>query len=175
MALILVSTYTFAQNSKQNKLIFKSISTGFGICAGKENMEGGLDFYIDATTALRKNLFSLSFMAGEEFNFDLFDPSPKHRDFKEYGILYGRELKISKIIKLETHTGVSIFKENYANESTNYVHKSETVIGIPIKIKILFYPLSHFALGLNPNINFNSIETTYSGNIIIQYSFPKNK
>lgn len=154
MALILVSTNTFAQNGNENKLIFKSISTGFGICAGKENKEGGLDFYIDATTALRKNLFSLSFMAGEEFNFDLFGPSPKHRDFKEYDILYGRELKISKIIKLETHTGVSIFKENYANESTNYVHKSETVIGIPIKKQNPFLSIIPFCTRFKSQYQF---------------------
>ena len=152
-----------AQN--KNLLKFKSISTGFGICVGELN-DGGLNFYIDATTEFKRNLFTFSFVAGGELQ--LFDAS---RDYKELDFMYGRELTIYKFFKTEVNTGIAIFNEVYKNGSTNFNKVSETAIGLPIKVKLLFYVSDHFAFGLNPNITINSIDTMYSGNLIFQYRF----
>lgn len=153
----------FAQN--KNSLKFKSISTGFGICGGEQNA-GGLNFYIDVTTDFKRNLFTLSYVAGGELQ--LFDAS---RDFKELDFMYGRELTVFNFFKIEAHSGLAIFNEAYKNGSTNFIKTSQTVIGIPIKIKLLFYTSNHFALGLNPNVTLNSLDTMYSGNLIFQYQF----
>jgi hypothetical protein len=167
-ALFLVSTYMFSQNNGENKLEFKSISAGFGVCAGDIN-DGGMNFYIDATTGLKKNLFSVTLVAGGELQLGLGGSNTPKRDFKEFDLLYGREFKVYRFFRIETHSGLAVFNEVYRNGSTNYKEVSETVIGLPIRIKFLFYTSNHFALGFNPNAIINSVDTIYSGNLIFQY------
>jgi hypothetical protein len=164
LLLIFCITTNYAQESASS-LRIKSISSGFGIVGGEQN-DGGLNFYIDLTTNYKKNLISVSASLGSEFN--LFDAS---RDYKEYGLLYGREMNLNKTFKIEVHSGIAIFKEIYKNGSTNFKEVSETAIGLPVKVKLLFYVSDHFALGLNPNITINSIDTIYSGNLIFLYRF----
>lgn len=160
----------FAQIKNENGLKFRSISAGFGVCAGKIN-DGGLNFYIDATTSLKKNLFSASIVIGGETQIDMGGSITPKRDFKEFDLLYGREINLYKFFKIETHIGLAVFNEVYRNGTTGFNDVSETVIGLPIKIKCLFYTSDHFALGVNPNVTINSVDTMYSGNLIIQYKF----
>jgi hypothetical protein len=166
--LFLWSNVAFSQISNKNNLELKSLSTGFGVCAGELN-DGGIDFYIDATTAIKKNLLSVSLVAGGELQLNLGGSNVPKRDFKEFDVLYGREFKIYRFFKIETHIGLAIFNEVYRNGSTNFKDVSETVIGLPIKVKFLFYTSNHFALGFNPNATINSVDTIYSGNLIFQY------
>jgi len=151
--------------SSEKKLKFRSISAGFGICAGEIN-DGGINGYLDVTTAYDKNLFSFAYSTGAEF--ELFDAS---RNYTEIAALYGREINLSRIIKIESYIGLAYFNVNYKNDDTNFNSKSESAIGIPLKVKLLFYVSKNFALGLNPNITFNSIENIYSANFILQYKF----
>ena len=57
-ALLFMVVTCYSQAKKDNKIRFKSISGGLGICAGEINT-GGLSAYIDVTTAINKNLLSL--------------------------------------------------------------------------------------------------------------------
>lgn len=164
LLILIYQNSIFAQEST-NSLRMRSISTGFGLFSG-EQYDGGLNFYIDATTEFKKNLITLSYNGGGELQ--IFDSS---RDFKEYGLLYGRELTSINFFKIEAHTGIALFKEVYKDGSTNFKEVSETTIGLPIKVKLLFYVSDHFALGLNPNITINSLNTIYSGNLIFLYKF----
>lgn len=151
--------------SSEKKLKFRSISAGFGICAGEIN-DGGINGYLDVTSGYHKNLFSFAFSSGAEF--ELFDAS---RNYTEIAALYGREINLSRIIKIESYIGLAYFKVNYKNDATDFYSQSESTIGVPIKIKLLFYTSQNFALGLNPNVTFNSIENTYSAHVILQYKF----
>ena len=163
-ALILIFMNCYSQTSDK-KLKFRSISAGIGICAGEIN-DGGINGYLDVTTAYDKNLFSFAYSTGAEF--ELFDAS---RNYTEIAALYGREINLSRIIKIESYIGLAYFNVNYKNDDTNFNSKSESAIGIPLKVKLLFYVSKNFALGLNPNITFNSIENIYSANFILQYKF----
>lgn len=158
-----MSTDSFSQSKTDSKLRFQSISTGIGICAGEINA-GGISAYIDASMLVDKNLFSFAISSGAELN--LFDES---RDYTEIAFLYGRELTLSRVIKLEPQVGLAYFKVRYKNGETDYRLQSESAVGLPLRLKLLFYVSSHIALGLNPNVTFNSVENTYSVNIILQY------
>lgn len=155
----------YSQSKLDTKIRFKSISTGLGICSGEINT-GGICAYIDATASIHENLFSLAISSGSEFN--LFDAS---RNYNEIAFLYGRELNLSRIIKLETLVGIAHFKVSYKNGDTDFILQSKSAIGFPIKLKLLFNVSKHFAFGLNPNVTFNAIENTYSANHIFQYNF----
>lgn len=170
LVLCYCTSLVFAQSKNENGLKFRSISAGFGVCVGKIN-DGGLNFYIDATTALKKNLFIASIVTGGEAQIDMGGSIISKRNFKEFDLLYGREMNVYKFFKIETHIGLAVFNEIYRNGTTNFNDVSETVIGLPIKIKILLYSYDHFALGINPNVTINSIDTMYSGNLILQYKF----
>lgn len=161
--LVLLPVKNFSQNLKKETYGFKSLSTGIGICSGQKN-DGGLNFYIDLTTEYKKNLFSLSFSTGAEFN--LFDAS---RDYKEFDLLYGREFKLADFFVIEAYTGIGIFNESYKDYSSDFKKMSESTIALPIKIKMLFYVSKNFALGLNPNLTLNKIDNIYSGNLVLQW------
>lgn len=93
------------------------------------------------------------------------------RYFLAVDALYGRTFEITNFFTIEGHIGVGYFFENYKDYDTDFAKKNESTIGIPVQAKFLFYVSPKFALGLNPGVNFNSIETIYSGNLIFQYNF----
>lgn len=166
LLLVVLSVY-FLQAQENKKLKFKSMSTGFGISSGELN-SGGTDAYIDVSANLGQTLFSIAITAGSEFN--LFDAK---RNFNEYALLIGRELNVSKIVKIEILSGIALFKETYKNDETNFETHHQSAVGIPFKLKLLFYTSKRFALGINPNFTINSIENTITGNLVFQYNFYK--
>ena len=164
IAFFLIFLNSFGQSS-ESKLKFRSISTGFGIFSGEIN-SGGINAYIDIATAIRKNIFTVAYSTGSELDF--FD---KSREYYEVGLLYGRELHLSRIIKLETHIGLAHFEVRYKNSDNDFVLRSESALAVPIKVKWLCYLSRKVALGLKPNITFNTAENIYSAHVIIQYKF----
>lgn len=165
---MLMSYSGFSQDLDSSGLRFKSVSLGIGITGGSET-SGGVAVSADVTMNLNKNLFSLALTSGAEYNVI----GSADRNFFAADLLYGREFSISKGIKIETHAGVGLFTEKYNNGDTDFQDVSDSTIGLPIRIKLLFYVSDKFAIGLNPNANFNSIDTMYSGNLIFQYNFWK--
>lgn len=159
------SISVFSQEQQNSQFYLKSVSAGIGVTGGNET-SGGIGFNADVTTALNKNLFSIALATGTEL--DLFDA---HRNFFSADLLYGREFSVTKIFKIEAHAGVGIFSENYKNGDTDFKEVNESALGIPLRLKLLFNITPKFAMGVNPNVNFNSIETMYSGNLIFQYNF----
>jgi len=155
----------FSQEQHNSQFYVKSVSAGIGVTGGEET-SGGIGFNADVTTALNKNLFTLGLATGSEL--DLFEA---HRNFFSADLLYGREFSVTRIFKIEAHAGIGIFSENYKNGDTNFREVKESAVGIPLRAKFLFYITPKFAMGFNPNVNFNSIETMYSGNLIFQYNF----
>lgn len=163
--LLFCTQVLFSQNDLEKAFYFRSASLGIGIANGSEE-SGYLDFKGDITTAYYKNLFSLAVSAGgtgQSFG--------SSRDFLAVDLLYGRAFEINNFFTIEGHAGVGYFFENYKDYDTNFAKEKESTIGIPLQAKLLFYVSPKFALGLNPSVNFNSIETIYSGNLIFQYNF----
>ena len=158
------SNFSFTQ---ENKLKLNSTSIGFGLIgSSSETSSGGLNLTLDLSTKLNKNLFSLYFNEGSEFN--LFDAE---ESYNEISVTYGREIELNSWIKAEGHLGLGFFNYKIKNGSTDFNLIKESTIGIPFRIKLIFYTGKHFGIGINPNMNLNSLVTTYSANIIFQYKF----
>lgn len=160
---------TFAQDSK---LKLHSVSIGGGATwlssdNSSRGLNGGLSQVSDFSVALNKSLFSLYFNAGNDLT--IFNGTDE--SYYEINFTYGREFELKKWLKLEGHFGLGHFKYGLKDKSTNFEKTTTSTIGFPIRLKVLFYTGEHFAIGLNPNTNLNSLSNTISGNLIFQYKF----
>lgn len=153
--------------AQESKLKLNSTSLGMGIIgSSSDSSGGGLSIGLDLSTKLNKNLFSLYLNAGSELN--LFDAE---ENYTEVNVTYGREIALNSWIGLEGHLGLGYFNYSIKNGSTNFNTVKESTIGFPLRVKLIFYTGRHFGIGVNPNMNLNSLVNTYSGNIIFQYKF----
>ena len=153
--------------AQEGKLKINSTSLGIGIIgSSSDSSSGGLSIGLDLSTKLNKNLFSLYLNAGSELN--LFDAE---ENYTEINVTYGREIELNSWIGLEGHLGLGYFNYSVKNGSTNFNTIKESTIGFPVRVKLIFYTGKHFGIGINPNMNLNSLVNTYSGNIIFQYKF----
>jgi len=168
--LIIIGLFPILCFSQENSFRIHSISAGIGYIdfTSKEiNNSGGLNFVADFTTNYSENLISVYFNIGGEV--DLL--STEDGEATELSITYGREWNLSDRMKFETHAGIGYFKWGYANSSTFYLLKNETTVGFPIRVKLIYYFVEHFGVGLNPNINLNSLAISYSADFTLQYKF----
>lgn len=164
ISVFFISTALIAQ---EHKLKLHSISFGLGFLgSASESSSGGFNINADMTTNYNKNLFSFNINAGGELR--LFDAS---ENYTALNITYGRALELSNWFTIEGHLGLGYFNYSLKDSSTDFMTISRSTIGIPLRVKLLFYTGRHFAIGLNPNVNFNSLVNTYSGNLIFQYKF----
>jgi hypothetical protein len=158
------SNFILAQESK---LTLNSTSIGIGLIgSSSETSGGGLSISLDLSTKLNKSLFSIYLNSGSELN--LFDAE---ENYTEISLTYGRQIELNNWIKLEGHLGLGYFNYSVKNGSTNFTTNKESTIGFPFRVKLIFYTGKHFGIGINPNMNLNSLVNTYSGNIIFQYRF----
>ncbi|WP_284653760.1 hypothetical protein [Flavobacterium terrisoli] len=164
-----VLMFTVVMNAQSDKFQFRSVSLGLGICYGPNN-DGGPNFTFDLATALNsKHLLSANINAGEEFN--LFDAK---RSFTEYNILYGRDFEIDKRLNIEVHGGLGLFSRLYRDDTTEFQDKKDKTLGIPLRAKLLYYVIKdELALGFNQTININSLDKTFTTNLVLQYVFKK--
>jgi hypothetical protein len=147
------------------KLHSASITAGL-VGSSSATSSGGVNLGVDVAANLNKNLFAIYLNAGAEFN--LFDAS---EGYTELNLTYGRAVALNDWIKIEGHIGLGYFNHRFRNGFTNLVAVSESTVGVPVRIKILFYTIDKLAIGFNPNINLNSLANTYSANFILQYDF----
>jgi hypothetical protein len=158
------STFALAQ---ENKLKISSTSLGVGIIdSSSATSSGGLNVSLDVSTRLSEHIFSFYLNRGAELS--LFDAE---ENYTEINVTYGREVELNSWIKLEGHLGLGHFNYSVKNGSTDFKTQRESTIGFPFRLKLIFYTGKHFGIGINPNMNLNSLVNTYSGNIIFQYKF----
>lgn len=162
--LILTSNIGMAQN---NKLKLHSFSFGAGIASSSsDSAASGLDLNLDFSTIVNKHIISFNFNSGVKLNSDGPD-----EDFYELNLTFGRKWLLVQNLFFESHLGIGYFVYDIDTGPTFFINLPETTIGFPIRAKIIYYPAENLGIGINPNANFNSIENTYSANLIIQYNF----
>ena len=164
--LLLFCLITFSQIFSQDKLKFHSIEYCIGTYKiNNQNALFLLNTTLDVTTSYKANLFTFSntlgfgFGKNETNNTDL-------EGYYEVTVLYGREYILAEHFILETHTGLGFITQN--NTTANNENQS---FAVPIKLKLLYYINKKFALGLNPNVSFNKLNTIYSLNFILHLKF----
>ncbi|WP_405207963.1 hypothetical protein [Aquimarina sp. LLG6339-5] len=175
---MLLSIITLGQQGntslENNKFKFRSIQSGFGIYHSKpQNNDlydhSGITVNGLVSMSYKKNIFSFHLETGTELVFINFGDDPELQGFYGVNLLYGRELELTRWLKIEGNIGIGLYHHKITTKSGTTDQKN--VLGIPINTKLLFYPAKRFAFGLSPFVNFNSINTTYSGNVVFQYKF----
>ena len=162
------STFTFAQ---ENKLQLNSTSLSIGLIGVPSDTSSigvdiGLNIGLDLSAKLSENIFSFYLNGGSQLHF--FDA---RESYTEINVTYGREIKLNSWIILEGHLGVGYFNYSFKNGLTDFQTVTQSTIGFPLRVKLIFYTEKNFGIGINPNMNWNSLVKTYSGNLIFQYKF----
>ena len=164
--IFIICLVTISQLFSQDKFKFKSIDYGIGTYKiNNEQSAFVLSSALDVTASYKSNLITLSNTLGFGFGKD----EKRYIDlegFYEISVLFGREYIIAKHFTLETHAGLGFITQSNTteqNENQSYA--------IPVKVKLLYYTNDHFALGLNPNVSFNKLNTIYSLNLILHFKF----
>ena len=147
------------EGSKSIKL--HSVDLGFGGFSNKNF--GGIDFYSSVALKSETNLFSISFITGGELNI----LGGLSASYREYNLMYGKELKLAKWISFEGYGGIGYFNQN----SNKKLIPDENAICFPIKINTKFYTSKHFGLGINTNYSIDKINNNFSANLILHYKF----
>ncbi|WP_378182918.1 hypothetical protein [Aquimarina sp. SS2-1] len=181
MVLLLTMNYINGQESpkEKNKLKIKSITAGFGIYSSDLRTiddpfslnQAGPTVSAGLSVAYKKHLFSFDIDLGMDVEISVFGGDDgENAYFNSYDILYGREFSILKWFRIEAHTGLGIYlyKDWVVSESD---YDTKAVIGIPVDLRLMIDSSRGFSFGINPEINFNKINTTYMGNIVFQYRF----
>ena len=156
-------------HAQDNKLRLHAISGSVGIAGSSSDTAGsGFGFDIDLSTILKENLFSFYFNSGWNLN-----SGGPDEEFYSLNLTYGRKWTISERWSLETHAGIGWFGYHIETGSLFFGDLPDNTVGFPLRLKLLHHLSDRFGIGLNPNINFNSVETAYSGHLVIQYHFNK--
>jgi len=171
---IFLSTIMFGQENKSlddKKFKFRSVQASFGVYYAKfKNDEpynhSGLTLNSLVSISFKKNIFSLELEEGSEAVFVYF--GGESQSFYNVNLLYGRELEVARWFKIEGNVGFGLYSHKTVRSGAV---SRDNILGIPINANLMFYPAKRFAMGINPNVNFNSINITYSGNLVFQYMF----
>jgi hypothetical protein len=144
-----------------------SISAGLGLIGSSaSNTETGFNYVLDFTMSFSENLGSIYLNQGAELS--LFNAK---QDYLEISALYGREYKLNSTISLEGHAGIGYIRNQFKNNDTDFEEVTESTIGFPVRMKLLFAVSPALGLGINPNFNFNSFANVSSVNTVLQYRF----
>ncbi|WP_298317246.1 hypothetical protein [uncultured Aquimarina sp.] len=175
---MLLSIITFGQRGntslENNKFKFRSIQSGFGVYHTKPKNNdlydhSGITVNSLISMSYKKNIFSFRLESGTELVIINFGGDPELQGFYGANLLYGRELELTRWFKIEGNVGIGLYHHKIIAKRGAVDQKN--VLGMSMNTKLLFYPAKRFAFGLSPFVNFNSINTTYSGNVVFQYKF----
>jgi AraC-like DNA-binding protein len=165
---IALSSLTGKAQESTTKLKLYAANAGMGIFnfQKKSNEVTGLTLQADVTFSLSKNLFSASYITGEEFAF-LQDTK---YNFNEFSLLYGREWNAANWFKVEGFAGVGYYTQRVDDQSIDVVEKDNTV-AVPLRVNAKFYFTKKFGLGLCTNYSINSLANNFSESLIFHYRF----
>ena len=154
-------------NAQDNRLHFRSIGLGVGSATtSSAEAKTGLNLNIDLVTNVNRHLFSFYLNLGLKLN----TIEPKE-SFGELNLTYGRTLALSSHWNLEGHAGAGLFIYDHAYSSNYFGNVPEAALGFPVRLKLIYKPTEHIGLGINPNVNFNTLYNTYSASFLVQYHF----
>ena len=166
IACLLFSSYSaIAQDSG---LQMHAVSFGVGFAtSSSSSAEIGPGLTLDISTIRNKHIFSFNFNLGTELN----SKGPEE-EFFEVNLTYGQKWNFSQNLFLEGHLGFGYFGYRIHTSSNIIIFDlPDSTIGFPLRAKVIYNIGKNFGIGLNTNVNFNSIANAYAANFIIQYNF----
>lgn len=165
LLLLICSMCSLNINAQENKLKIHSAEIGFGGFYIKKNISegGGATFVADLTTAYGNNLISTSYLTGAEIGII----TASAYNFNELRLQYGKEISVKKWIKFEIFAGLGY----YTQKSEVSFIKDGNAVSFPLKFNTKFYFDKNSGMGFNTNYSLNSINNTFSTNLIFHYKF----
>lgn len=161
--------------AQQSKLKIHGISLGVGIMADTPKIyESDTNLPFDISLSQGNHLFSLYHNKTEDLsNFYNILPSDDQAYYQEFNLTYGKQWTLTDHWVLEGHAGLGYFQHNYygLDEFDSNRLVKESTIGFPVRAKLVYYFGDHFGLGLNPNLNINSLNTVLSAAFLLQFRF----
>lgn len=140
------------------------LAEGFDSDLQDKNSGFGLNF--DIAVNKGPHIFKLYAGGGSEVNLDLWGESENDK-FKEYNLMYGRELNIKEWFGIDLFAGVGFFR--YIYERSSQTKSKKGVFGFPLQSKIRFNTGRIFSLGLQLHSNINSATTIFQSGIFVQW------
>ncbi|CAL2056420.1 hypothetical protein [Tenacibaculum sp. 190524A05c] len=174
--LILFSVLTISNVFSQDvddKFRVHSLSLGIG-APRSSKISLGLGANMDLAFSKGKHLFK--FMAGgaSELSFNLFGNKNIRDSFEEYSIMYGRAFEVKKWLSFDFFGGIGYANIKYNLDTSNGFDdefKSIKTVGFPLQLRIRFITSRLFSIGMEQNVNVNSISTLSRTGGFIQFSF----
>jgi len=159
LVIILISTMAMAQeNVTSNGLEYNYFSiTPIEVYENKNY--GGIAISSSIGFSIKDHLFSFNVSTGAEFVILGWGST-----FYQINLLYGREFKLGKIIRLDTHAGAGIYGFNDHDDT------KLTSFGLPLIAKLRFKTGESFSLGLKFQANINSIENIQAFGVLLQWN-----
>ncbi len=144
-----------------------ALSTGIGFYSPVfPESAGGLSMNLDIAVKLSDNIFSMYFHEG--FSEQLIC----EETFTLMSLNYGSYLNLSKWWFLEGHIGIGYIRQNNSSISFNFHYENVGYsISFPFSPKILSRQNDPTSIGVNPNFNFNVIQTFFALDSIVQFNF----
>ncbi|MFD1614659.1 hypothetical protein [Gelatiniphilus marinus] len=140
-----------------------------------DNNSSGLALSGAVSFTYKKHLFSLGLSAGSEFIII----GRYANNFEQINLLYGKELKLSRTLFLDLHTGAGYFSLSATAINPNKLGEERaTTMGFPIKTTFRVLIGKKISLGLQFQANINSVRTknkTYLWLCFILFTVIKKK
>ena len=163
--LTLIAFTSLLANAQDSKMKLHAINVGLGNFHFQKDVNGhdGVSFITDLTISLNKNLISVSYLGGSSTRL-LEGPA---YTFKEFCLLYGREWKALNWLRFEGFAGLGNFNQNSKDPNIG----DDSTFSFPLRVNTKFYFTKKFGMGFNTNYSINSINNTFSTNLIFHYRF----
>ncbi|MDH7445118.1 hypothetical protein [Aquimarina sp. 2201CG14-23] len=179
LILILVTSSLNAQEEPPNKTFrFKAFSVGAGLYRAdyreknpNDSFEGdqtGISGFVGISFYLKKHILSAQALGGFQPNL-IFAEKINNESFYSFNLLYGRELEVKKWFKIEGHLGLGYYVQE---RRISGLLQKEVELGVPANLKFSFYIRKYIGLGFAPQVIFNSLNNTYTGNIFFHVKLP---
>lgn len=184
---LFISLFSYSQET-ESKLKFYSVDISPFNIYSDNNTNG---FAASIALNLKKNntIYKFFALTGSEFDTTVLGPS-KTESFREFDILYGKELTLKKWLYLDIFGGVGYFSQTITNPEKipgsgtstrglftsyeyNYIKDKNSTIGLVLQSNIRYKTGKRFSLGFQFHTNINSINTIYSAGILLQWKLGK--
>jgi hypothetical protein len=154
--------------AQDNQLKIHALSLGGGIASTtSESAETGLGIGLDLSTIVNNHIISFFINVGSDIR-----TAAGKQLFLELNFTYGRKWQFGQYLVLEGHLGAGLFIYDLDIEPNLFgLDFPDATIGFPFRVKFIYYPMKKVGIGINPNVNLNSITTAYDINLFLQYNF----
>ena len=134
-----------------------------------ESSNYGGNITLGITTSFNDNLFTLEAGHGEILELVLVSGEIEHKH-NFINLMYGRRFFNKAKFRIEGYLGFGYYhQKRILNNNFSLEKTSDDSLALPIDLRLYFFMSPKIDLGLNPEVNFNTLNTYYGLNISLRY------